>query len=543
LQRRLLGRLQEVDAGCQNRPHRVGYDELVGELVHSPGAVLTLEHAPVDQRANELLDEERIALRPLDDDVANAGGQLGRYELVEHASGVRGGKRLEPHSLAVATAAAPGGPAANELRPCCSEQEQRTADILQPRLEKVEERLFSPVQVLHQHDGGLIGQELLEKVDPRLAHPVACSQGVQVRRRLEPERQAQDLAAAEPAPHGLGWIALQQTEVLANDLTDGDVRDAPAVGQAASDSTDRFGRLRREPFPELTDQRRLADADVAHDRHEPWPGLLDDVVICRLQGQELAIPADERAAEASHASGPHQRQCADEPATGDSPGLAFRLHSRGLVQFERATDRRGRALADENLSRIGCLLQPRRDVDSVAAHERAAFAGLAHDDISGIHADAQRQCVAEELLEPSLHRGSGVERALRVILQRRGRAERRHYCVAGELLDRAPGVGDLGRHRVIETVEQCARALRVLGAGKLGRAYEVGEEDGRELSLLARGGRYGDWIGAAGAEAGIRRKGLATIRAEPHNPIVPQVGCENGAGSSNGREAWGSVSG
>ena len=90
LQRRLLGRLQEVDAGCQNRPHRVGYHELVGELVGGPAAVLTLEHAPVDQRANELLDEEGIALRPLDDDLADGGGQLGRYELVEHAGGVRG---------------------------------------------------------------------------------------------------------------------------------------------------------------------------------------------------------------------------------------------------------------------------------------------------------------------------------------------------------------------------------------------------------------------------------------------------------------------
>ena len=28
LERRLLGRLQKIDAGCQNRAHRVGYDEL-----------------------------------------------------------------------------------------------------------------------------------------------------------------------------------------------------------------------------------------------------------------------------------------------------------------------------------------------------------------------------------------------------------------------------------------------------------------------------------------------------------------------------------
>ena len=60
------------------------------------------------------------------------------------------------------------------------------------------------MHVFHQHDGRLIGHELLDEVDPGLAQPVACSQGVQVRRRLESERQAQDLAAAESAPHGLG---------------------------------------------------------------------------------------------------------------------------------------------------------------------------------------------------------------------------------------------------------------------------------------------------------------------------------------------------
>jgi hypothetical protein len=169
LQRRLLGRLQEIDAGRQNRTHRVRHVELAGELVRGPAAVLTFEHAPVDQSANELFDEERIALRPLDDDLADRGGQLRRNELVEHASGVRRGERLEPERLAVAIAAAPGGRVANQLGPRRTQQEQRTADVLQSRLEKVEERLLAPVQVLHQHDCGLIGHELLEKVDPRVA--------------------------------------------------------------------------------------------------------------------------------------------------------------------------------------------------------------------------------------------------------------------------------------------------------------------------------------------------------------------------------------
>jgi hypothetical protein len=52
---------------------------------------------------------------------------------------------------------------------------------------------------------------------------------MKIRRRLEPERQAQDLAVPEPAPHGLRCIALEQAEVFTNDLAYRQVRDPPAV--------------------------------------------------------------------------------------------------------------------------------------------------------------------------------------------------------------------------------------------------------------------------------------------------------------------------
>ena len=122
LERRLLGRFQKVDTGCQDRAHRIGYDELVDELMRGPITVLPLEHADVDQRPNELLDEERVAVCALDHDFAQAGRQLGRNEVVEHPSGVRGREDLQPDRLAVATAAAQRGPAAGELRPPGSQQ-------------------------------------------------------------------------------------------------------------------------------------------------------------------------------------------------------------------------------------------------------------------------------------------------------------------------------------------------------------------------------------------------------------------------------------
>ena len=79
-----------------------------------------------------------------------------------------------------------------------------------------------------------------------------------------------------------------------------------------------------------------------------------------------------------------------------------------------------------------------------------------------------------------------MERPLGVILERSRRPECRHYCVAGELLDGPTGALDLGRHRVVEAVEQRTRALRILRVGERGRADEVGEDDGRELALLGR---------------------------------------------------------
>ena len=100
--------------------------------------------------------------------------------------------------------------------------------------------------------------------------------------------------------------------------------------------------------------------------------------------------------------------------------------------------------------------------------------------------------IAEQLLEPPLHRQRGVQRALCVILLRGRRTEGRHHGIADELLDRAAGAGDLGRHRVVEAVQQGARSLRILRTGELRRAHQVGEQHGGELPLLARPFRLGN---------------------------------------------------
>ena len=62
-----------------------------------------------------------------------------------------------------------------------------------------------------------------------------------------------------------------------------------------------------------------------------------------------------------------------------------------------------------------------------------------------------------------------------LILLRCRRTEDCDHRVADELLDRPSRLGDLGRHPVVEAVEQRARPLCILGVRNRRRTYEVGE--------------------------------------------------------------------
>jgi hypothetical protein len=197
---------------------------------------------------------------------------------------------------------------------------------------------------------------------------------------------------------------------------------------------------------------------------------------------QLAVAPDECPSQAAHAARAHQREGAHEPAAPDRLRLPLRLDCRLLLELEGAAGRRRRARADENLAWFGRLLQPRRHVDGVAAHERARFARPRGDDVAAVDADPQLEPLVE-LAHAVSHRQGGVERPLGVVLERDRSAECGHDGVAGELLDRAAGALHLLRHRVVEAFEQRARPLRILRVAELCRTDEVGEEHRRELPL------------------------------------------------------------
>ena len=126
-------------------------------------------------------------------------------------------------------------------------------------------------------------------------------------------------------------------------------------------------------------------------------------------------------------------------------GDPFRLP----LQRERLDRFRGDGGADEPVSELSeeyltgsrRLLQPRRDVDGVARHERLSTRGVAGDDLTGGDPDPRRDrhaVIALELLvqrrERRPHLGSGSHCPQGVVLVDGGDPEDGHHRVADELL-------------------------------------------------------------------------------------------------------------
>ena len=216
--------------------------------------------------------------------IADSGaGKLTRDELLEHAGGLRRRQGPEPERRRIALATAPGGPAVEQLRAPGSENEERPPHVADEAVDQVEQRLLGPVQILDEDDRRPVGDELAEKLDPRLVQAVPHGERVESAHRLQPERQSETLAGAEQAPNRLGRCVLLDAEVLLEDLPERPVRDPSAIRYAAACQAERFGQLGGEHGPELAHEARLANPGIAHDRHAVRLALTDDTAIGRLE--------------------------------------------------------------------------------------------------------------------------------------------------------------------------------------------------------------------------------------------------------------------
>ena len=330
----------------------------------------------------------------------------------------------------------------------------------------------------------LLGQ-LLEETHPRRVQPVAHGQRVHALRRREAEREAEPVAASDPFGDHVRRIALENSEMLLQHLTERPVCYPVTVREAPAGPQKRRPRLPAQPLPELAQEPRLADPGIADDSDQVRFAAADDAAICVLQVRQFAAAPDEDRLQPADPARAHQRQRAHKLAADDALGLSLRLDLHRLGELERAARGRNRPVAGQDLPRRGRLLQSGADVDRVAGDKRAALTGPPHHDVAGIHTDTKGEPPAEQLSQSPLHPQRHMQGPLRVVLMRRRSAENGHHRIADELLDRASSPLDFRRHRVVEAIEHRPDPFGILIGGKLSRPDEVREKNRRKLPFLS----------------------------------------------------------
>ena len=212
---------------------------------------------------------------------------------------------------------------------------------------------------------------------------------------------------------------------LLEHLDHGPVRDPLAVGEAAAAHN---RRRRADVREELRGESRLANARGAQDGDQ-----LAGAVVAHAReeiGQGAALPLT------AHHGVPDQparlrRQHGTKPPRGDRMGLP--LHDQRLDRFRlrRLPDERKGVFADQDLSGLGGLLKPGRDVHGVSG--RKPLPG-ARDHLAGLDSDPASHLEAGQRVS---HLARGPHRSKRIVLVQHRHAEHRHHGVADELLHRA----------------------------------------------------------------------------------------------------------
>jgi len=130
---------------------------------------------------------------------AAAARDIGLEQLLEHLRRIPRRKRLDQSCVVFRPPAAQSG--GDPWAPVAPSPRAAAARPLpaQP-VEQVQQRLFAPVQVFHEHDGGPIGDELLHEIDPGGVKALPDREGVELGRRFEAECHGEDLALAETRP-------------------------------------------------------------------------------------------------------------------------------------------------------------------------------------------------------------------------------------------------------------------------------------------------------------------------------------------------------
>ncbi len=417
----------------------------------------------------------------------------------------------------------PVGLALHELVACRADHEKlRVARLRDDLLHQLEERRLRPVDVLEQDDGGVLRAERLQQLagSPR-----------ELLRRIRRRREADgcrdpvgDLRVAgergELRERLLGRVALGDVSRLADGLGERPERDSLAVRKA---SPAQHCDVVRQRADELVDQSRLPDTGLADHRRQA--ALTRGHRLCELLLEELELAGTADHGRVEPAWPLSGLPYAHESVRGYPLGLPLELERLDGLDVDVVAHQAVGEVAEEDLLRSGGLLQSCGDVDRVAGDEPLTRRRVAGDDLSRVHARADRELdspVTLELLvqphERALHPRCRSNRTERVVLVQRREAEHGHDRVADELLDDAAVALELVAHGVEVARHHLAQRLGVELLAHARRPLQVGEDDRHDLpDLLGGDGRAGDDRGAT-REAELRdvRVLRTALRAERH---------------------------
>ena len=322
----------------------------------------------------------------------------------------------------------------------------------------------------------------------------------------------------QPGPGLLGRVVGADPGRLADDLDHRPQGHAVPEGRAVAAQD---AGLVAEAGHELVDQARLPDPGRAEHADQVAAPLGGRPLVQVPEQLLLAGPPDhgrDRAAGPARAVGQHLQQPPDVLRLG----RALDRQRPGRLGLDRVGDQPVGLLAEQDLPGPGQLLEPLGQVDGRAGELLLQGAGVAHQHVAGVDAEADVELEAALLahLLGQLVQG-GAELAGRphgpqgVVLVQLGDTEGGHEAVAVALADAGPSVAQGLPDGLAVAVEQPLHGERVELALQVGRLDHVAEDDGDDPELLG-GGPGADRPAALGAELGPLDQTVATVRACRH---------------------------